>query len=89
MRVVFRAEHRSSGGGGIEHELSGPVAMLDDACAAVARVDWSERIADIVTRCPSGRVEIAAVGATSRAGRGALHDEQSLYSWVIAPAHRA
>jgi hypothetical protein len=88
MRVVFRAEHRPSGDG-VEHEVSGPAAMLDDACDAVAQVDWSERMADVVTQCPSGRVEIASRGATSRAGKNAPHREEPLYSWVIAPAHRA
>jgi hypothetical protein len=88
MRVVFRAEHRPSGGR-VEHELSGPVAMLDDACGAVAERDWSARMADLVTQCPSGRVEIAGAAATSRAGTGPRHGEESLYSWVIAPAHRA
>jgi hypothetical protein len=87
MRVVFRAKHRPIGGS-TEHEVSGPAAMLDEACGAVARADWSERMADIVTRCPSGRVEIISRGATSPAV-GAVPREEPLYSWVIAPAHRA
>jgi hypothetical protein len=89
MRVVFRAEHKPNGDSSIEHDLSGPVAMLDDACGAVAHSNWSERMADLVTQCPRGRVEITTSATTSRAGRGVLHGEESLYSWVIAPAHRA
>jgi hypothetical protein len=88
MRVVFRAEHRPNGSS-VDHEISGPASMLVDACGAVARADWSERMADIVAQCPSGRVEIASRSVTSGAAADAVQREESLYSWVIAPAHRA
>jgi hypothetical protein len=88
MRVVFRAEHKPNGSS-IDHDVSGPAALLDDACGVVTRGDWSERMADVVTRCPSGRVEIASRVATSRAAADAVHREESLFTWVIAPAHRA
>jgi hypothetical protein len=88
MRVVFRAEHRPSAGC-VRHEVSGPVALLHDARDALARSDWSARMADLLTRCPRGRVEIAAAEAESPIPGGATNADESLYSWLIAPAYRA
>jgi hypothetical protein len=84
MRVVFRAEHAPAAGG-VEHGLSGPAAMVDEARAAAVHRDWAERFADLVMRCPSGRSEIATACARGVAGAGS----ETLWSWVIAPAARA
>jgi hypothetical protein len=87
MRVVFRAEHKFSSAACVAHELTGPVVMLDEASGLDMSETWAARIADVVTRCPRGRAEIAstALSLGQRAGRA----EDSLYSWVIAPAIRA
>ena len=89
MRVVFRAEHKPTTAGSVAHDLSGPVAMLAAARGAVAAADWSARMADIVTQCPSGRAEIAASAVVTPSGVAAALEGESLYSWVIAPAVRA
>ena len=88
MRVVFRAQHSSAAEGCVDHELSGPVGLLDDARGAVGRADWTARMAELVMRCPSGRSEIGSVaGRTAASAVAEIHGE-SLYSWVIAPAVR-
>lgn len=89
LRVVFRAEHALRDGGLVAHDFSGPVSMLRDGLALSDAGDrWGARMADVVANCPSGRTEVAT--ATS-ATRGCAHEvtEDSLYSWVIAPAVRA
>ena len=88
MRVVFRAEHKVDGAGYLQHALSGPVTMLD-ASTLSAREQWSERMADIVTRCPSGRTEIGRAHAVTAGGAASTADAEPLYSWVIAPAIKA
>lgn len=99
MRVVFRAEHRPTGGGAIAHTFTGPVPMLTAALTACDRPGslWTA-MAEIVTRCPSGRcpsgrTEIAAAGRTVGMARreerprdAGLPDAVTLYTWVIAPA---
>jgi len=83
MRVVFRAEHRSGNEDFVEHRFSGPATMVGEASDAGR--DWSGRMADVVTRCPSGRCEIATATART-SGLARVADGESLYSWVIAPA---
>jgi hypothetical protein len=87
LRVVFRAEHGRDTGGLLTHAATGPQALLGAARDALAQLDWSAAMADVVTRCPSGRAEIDSVEvAASVAGTIAT---EPLYSWVIAPAARA
>jgi hypothetical protein len=85
MRVVFRAEHKFAGAACVAHELTGPISMLNET-SGLAGEDWAASIADVVTRCPSGRAEIASTARSS--GRSTDRAEDSLYSWVIAPAIR-
>jgi hypothetical protein len=94
MRVVFRAEHRPTGGGAIAHTFTGPVPKLTAALTACDRPGslWTA-MAEIVARCPSGRTEIAAAGRTVGMARreerprdAGLPDAVTLYTWVIAPA---
>lgn len=84
MRVVFRAEHGPAGRG-VEHRLSGPLAMLESARHAASVEHWGSAMADVVLRCPSGRAEIAAASCSS----SSTPPDVELYSWVIAPASRA
>ena len=87
MRVVFRAEHRPAPGGGIAHEFSGPVPMLSQAVGSCQRpASLGGAMANVVARCPSGRIEISSANVT---GAGTLTSEATLYTWVIAPAVRA
>jgi hypothetical protein len=89
MRVVFRAEHRPAAGGGVDHELCGPVGMLGDARHAMdAGDDWAAHLGEIVTRCPSGRAEIVSASIHTALDGATALDGESLYSWVIAPAVR-
>jgi hypothetical protein len=89
LRVVFRAEHALRNGGLVEHDLSGPISMLRDATALSDAGDrWGARMADVVARCPRGRTEVATTAAATRACTHAAA-EDSLYSWVIAPAVKA
>lgn len=86
MRVVFRAEHKAVPQG-IDHRLSGPLTMLDDARRATGLEGWGAAMADVVLRCPSGRAEIATADCHRASER--LEVTEPLYSWVIAPASRA
>jgi hypothetical protein len=65
MRVVFKAEHRPTGGVAMTHSFTGPVPMLSTALDACARPQsiWTS-MADLVARCPSGRSEIASAQRT-------------------------
>jgi hypothetical protein len=87
MRVVFRAEHRL-GPSGVEHTLTGPVAMLNENVALNDRGGrWAARMADVVAHCSRGRAEISSAVAVTP---GVEHEfglgTESLYSWVIAAA---
>jgi len=84
MRVVFRAEHRVAGTTAA-HAIRGPVAMLDEAVTACRGPRFGAALANVVSRCPQGRTEIASAGV----GRDTEPDESALYTWVIAPATRA
>lgn len=88
MRVVFRAEHRAVASGGT-HMLTGPMPMVSDALRA-CRQDASlgPAMADIVVRCPRGRVEMASA-TVETTGVIPTRDDEPLYTWVIAPAVRA
>jgi hypothetical protein len=88
MRVVFRAEHRAAAAGG-SHVMRGPVSMVSDALRACRHAgSLGSEMADIVARCPSGRVEIASASVTEGAPVSPA-DEDALYTWVIAPAANA
>ena len=82
MRVVFRTEHKVDVAGRVEHALSGPVTMLRDASTLSAREQWGALMADVVTRCPSGRTQIARAHAVTAAGAARTADAEPLYSWV-------
>jgi hypothetical protein len=92
MRVVFRAEHKFGVAGGVEHELSGPLSMLQAGMALNGDdPQWAACIADVIAGCPRGRAEISSAAAASCMGPGdsTPPDFESLYSWVIAPAVKA
>jgi hypothetical protein len=86
LRVVFRAEHVPAGGA-VSHGFAGPEELTAEACAAVARGEWAEGMADIVASCPGGRGvgRDADVRATSLSP---MAESETLYSWVIGPAVR-
>ena len=88
MRVVFRAEHTYAAGC-VQHNFSGPLAMLQSAARGAADVDWAAGMADVLTRCPSGRSEIAQGSSLARVNHAHAGDADALFSWVIAPATRA
>lgn len=88
MRVVFRAEHKRAGGSCMEHEFTGPIAMLHETLDA-SDTAWSTRMADVVANCPRGRSQIAGTRSAVVSPVPPSHGSLSLYSWVIAPAARA
>jgi hypothetical protein len=88
MRCVFRGEHASAPNGSFEHRLSGPLAMLQSSRAELAGEQWAGKLADIVTSCPSGRMEISSECVAAPVVSPPT-DAETLYSWVIAPAVRA
>jgi hypothetical protein len=61
---------------------------MGDARSVFARADWAAQMADLVTRCPSGRTEIAAAAGQTMANASTPLAGESLYSWMIAPAVR-
>lgn len=88
MRIVFRAVHRF-GMGFVEHELTGPVAMLEHGKALESGSDWSACMADVVAECPSGRTEVSTMYASTPSSPQTVSwGVDPLYSWVLAPASR-
>lgn len=86
MRVVFRSEHRFVDGG-VHHEITGPLSMLQEATSAMRARSWAACMADAAVQCPTGRAELKSVRHSTPA-REPLPD-QSLYAWVIAPVVKA
>jgi hypothetical protein len=83
MRVVFRAGHRISPDGTMEHALWGPQQMLNEVSSLTVRPDWGKAVADLLPRCPQN-----AWGSAKRsrvAGpRIAQPHGEPLFSWIIA-----
>lgn len=91
MRLVFRAGHRRTAGGGVEHDLSGPPVMLQESLSlAEAGNRWCERIADIVAHCSSGPARSTAAQLTVISGAAPVRPaaDEPLFSWVLAPVKR-
>jgi hypothetical protein len=90
MRVVFRAEHRPSAAG-VEHTLTGPLAMLNESMLLNERGGrWAPCMADMVAHCTRGRAEIVSATAMSPGAElGHERDTEALYSWIIAAALEA
>ena len=85
LRVVFRAEHHSLGGGVIEHRLSGPAESLSTAAAHIPAGNvWVRLMAATVTQCAAGCSQPAERTVVTR-GAASLPDDETFYSWVIAP----
>jgi hypothetical protein len=90
MRVVFRAEHKL-GAAGVEHTLTGPLAMLDERMVLRDRGErWASCMADMISRCSRGHAEISSAGAMSPGVElGLTPGTDPLYSWIIAAALEA
>lgn len=90
MRVVFRAEHKL-GAAGVEHTLTGPLAMLDERMVLRDRGErWASCMADMVSHCSRGHAEISsAVAISPGVELGLTPGIDSLYSWIIAAALEA
>jgi hypothetical protein len=85
MRIVFRAEHRTQPSGGT-HAFTGPIQMVSDALRACRyQTTIGTSMADIVSQCPGGRVEIASA-SIEKADGVTTDGEDALFTWVIAPA---
>lgn len=89
MRVVFKVEHSAGDANTVSHALSGPETMLSD-CASLplAGSRWAAHMADVVSRCPSGRMEITRTHLVSHKADSRF-DDDSLFTWIIAPAAEA
>ena len=86
MRVVFRGDHQYLRDGSIEHVLTGPESLVNQA----ARLqydgdDWAARVANLVARVPDGPSTPAKVTIHGRAINPAIGEPEDLISWVIAP----
>ncbi len=89
MRVVYRADHTYRSGGYLEHELSGSERMLREAVdLSSSGVDWSSRIASLLTRCPASRAQASKMTVVTPTAKQA-NDPEHLVSWVIAPVGAA
>jgi len=88
MRVVFRAEHSVAEAGCVIHHFEGPAALLPAAAEAMAGPAWAAAMADVITRCPYGRVERSMASAVTTLAATSPSTEP-LFSWVIAPVIRA
>jgi len=88
MRVVFRADHRYRSDGSIEHGLSGPGGMLRQAAQLKNdETEWTSAIANLVTRCPTGKFQASQTNIVASTAKHP-DDPEHLISWVIAPVNR-
>jgi hypothetical protein len=83
MQVVYRGEHRSSTGNGVEHVLSGPAGLLARATHTDGS-SWEARLGRAMLECPVGKPAAGKLELTTPAGRAGPRDE-ALFSWIIAP----
>jgi hypothetical protein len=88
MRVVFRAEHSSSSAGVVRHEIEGAGIVLEAVRREATNGDWVSVMSDVIVRYPHAGPLNPSVHVDT--GRPALQlsEEETLYSWVIAPALR-
>jgi len=85
LRVAFRGEHRSLGDGVIEHRLSGPAETLSNASGLIpAGKEWVRLMGAMVTQCAAGCSSPIERTVVTR-GVERLPDDETFYSWVIAP----
>jgi hypothetical protein len=87
MRVVYRGEHAAASGGCVAHRFEGPAELASAAAAATADHSWAAALADVVTRCPRGRMQPSM--ARSSTPRVDTQPPETLFTWVIAPVERA
>jgi hypothetical protein len=89
MRVVFRAEHKSLPNGDIEHELTGPEALVRQAAELHNDTRaWPRRMAQLVMRCPAGRQTPLQARIVASSAQHIGNGPDPLFSWVIAPVAR-
>jgi hypothetical protein len=90
LRVVARAEHNTGADGRCQHVVAGTHGEATSWVQSLAQgggAAWPTVMGALVTGCAPE----AGAGTRARvttAAAGALHEE-SLYTWVIAPASRA
>jgi hypothetical protein len=88
MRVAYRADHKPTIDGPIQHSAQGPAEMLRAASGLRDAQDWSCYAASIVLGCPAivpGKKKRAVFADMNTA----MDEEgQALISWVIAPRGR-
>ncbi|MGC2333017.1 MAG: hypothetical protein WA581_16300 [Candidatus Acidiferrales bacterium] len=86
MRVVFRGDHHSLPDGSIEHILTGPESVVNQAASLQNDGDdWAARIATLLARVPEGPSTPAKVTIHGRAIDRKTGEPEDLISWVIAP----
>jgi len=86
MRVVFRGDHQYLPAGSIEHVLTGPASVVNQAAGLQSDGDdWASRIANLVARVPEGPSAPAKAAIRARAAAPASAEAEDLISWVIAP----
>lgn len=84
LRVTFRAQHRRAANGTLEHEIQGPVDLVDALAAALpqAGADFSAVVAKALAKHPQGNGPQAHRIITTDT---AVAMDEELYSWVLAP----
>ncbi len=86
MRVVFRGDHQYLPAGSIEHVLTGPESVVNQASGLQNDGDgWAARVANLVARVPEDHSTPAKVTIHGRATAPANAEAEDLISWVIAP----
>jgi hypothetical protein len=90
MRVVFRGDHHYLPGGAVEHALTGPESVVQQAASLRADGDdWAARVANLVAHIPEGRSTPSMATIRGRATPPPNAEPEGLISWVIAPVEGA
>lgn len=86
MRVVFRGDHKFLPASSIEHVLTGPESVVEQATSlGDDGDDWAARVANLVAHIPEGHSTPAKATIHGHATAPANTEAEDLISWVIAP----
>jgi hypothetical protein len=86
MRVVFRGDHQYLPDGSIEHVLTGPESVMNQAFGLPDDGDdWGTRLASLVAHVPEGQFVPAKATLRARAAAPKSAEPEPLISWVVAP----
>lgn len=88
MRLMYLGEHARQADGHVDHVFAGPPEVLRRAATmGKGYPDWSDRVANLMSRFPANAAEVTPLIVAPLAGH--VDAPEHLVSWVIAPRRTA